>query len=425
MKTWWKEYAAVLMIFGVSVAMGFGSSKVWASVPKGSVLGNPTKPTSKVTAKLVDRLTDLRYQVLTVGQNLLEGLKSKRQAESHVHKIQLLLKLQKEERKLGLQRLSELENTIKELESRRKDLSEKILAQRKKVHHLLVSVERVRHNSQIPLHSKTTWKVEERETSQAARRHVIARLAQLSVQEVEALSVDLADADKLENQIQEEKQQLVYLFQDLNEQESVLEFNRKFQADLVKKQHQARLEQMENYRKLKAAESQVESLLSEFNARKELEQNIQSERAANRAMREMMQGAFGRQKGSLPLPVAEGKITGSFGRFFDPEAKLHVFKKGLDIVSSPQAPVTAVFAGKIAFSGELPNYGRVVIIDHGDHFYSLCAHLGELRRKQGEVVMTGDLLGLTDERGGGVYFEIRARNVAVNPLQWISKSFTF
>jgi septal ring factor EnvC (AmiA/AmiB activator) len=62
----------------------------------------------------------------------------------------------------------------------------------------------------------------------------------------------------------------------------------------------------------------------------------------------------------------------------------------------------------------------VTIIDHGDHFYSLVAHLGDLRRKVGESVQAGDVIGLTDAQGTPVYFEIRARNVAVNPLQWVS-----
>ena len=66
--------------------------------------------------------------------------------------------------------------------------------------------------------------------------------------------------------------------------------------------------------------------------------------------------------------------------------------------------MNAVGAGKVAFSGELPDYGKVTIIDHGDKFYSLCAHLGELKRKVGEMVSVGDAIGRTDESGTPVYF---------------------
>jgi septal ring factor EnvC (AmiA/AmiB activator) len=118
-----------------------------------------------------------------------------------------------------------------------------------------------------------------------------------------------------------------------------------------------------------------------------------------------------------------GKVLTSFGRAFDPRSKLYIFKKGIDIQSSSGQPVLAIFPGKIAYSGELPEYGRVTIVDHGNHFYSLCAHLGELSKKAGETVAAGDAIGLTDETGV-VYFEIRARNVPVNPLQWVADSFS-
>ena len=113
----------------------------------------------------------------------------------------------------------------------------------------------------------------------------------------------------------------------------------------------------------------------------------------------------------------------AFGRAFDSRSKLFIFKKGIDIQAGSEQAVQAIFAGKVAYSGELPDYGRVAIIDHGNHFYSLCAHLGELSKKAGEPVAAGDAIGLTDKTGV-VYFEIRSRNVAVNPLQWFSDSFS-
>jgi septal ring factor EnvC (AmiA/AmiB activator) len=114
-------------------------------------------------------------------------------------------------------------------------------------------------------------------------------------------------------------------------------------------------------------------------------------------------------------------VVSEFGRVFDSKSKLYVFKKGIDIASGrKKMPVRAVSAGKVAFAGELPDYGRVAIIDHGEHFYSLCAHLGTVTRKAGDAVAAGDFIGATDDSGAPVYFEIRSRNVAVNPLQWLS-----
>jgi septal ring factor EnvC (AmiA/AmiB activator) len=113
-------------------------------------------------------------------------------------------------------------------------------------------------------------------------------------------------------------------------------------------------------------------------------------------------------------------VVSAYGRVYDPRSGLYIFKKGVDISAGKKEPVKAISAGKIAYSGELPDYGRVAIVDHGDHFYSLCAHLGELTKKAGDPVAPGDVVGVTDESGTPLYFEIRARNRPVNPLQWVS-----
>ena len=84
----------------------------------------------------------------------------------------------------------------------------------------------------------------------------------------------------------------------------MLELNRQLQVDLLKKSHDERLAQLESYSKLKVSESQVETLIGEFNARRELEKSIETERFVNRSMN---QGEFERLKGKLGLPVSGWK----------------------------------------------------------------------------------------------------------------------
>jgi septal ring factor EnvC (AmiA/AmiB activator) len=112
-------------------------------------------------------------------------------------------------------------------------------------------------------------------------------------------------------------------------------------------------------------------------------------------------------------------VVSNFGRTFDPKSGLYIFKKGVDIEIGDHQEVRAISSGKVAYAGELPNYGQVVILDHGEHFYSLCAHLGVISKKTSESVSAGEKIGLTGDSRTPLYFEIRARNVAVNPLQWV------
>lgn len=361
---------------------------------------------------LVEHLSAIRNHVITLEQSLLDGEQTRTNSQTQIRKIKELLKLQKQEKALGQKRLSELEHTVAELEIRQTTLQRKLKTQQKSTRKFLMTVEAAQRTpaAWVTVHLPDNEKVE------APRRRVLTNLVDRGLKEIEVLRADLFDAVQLESRIQEEKQQLSYLFQDLREQESVLELNRQLQMDFLRKSQNERVSRLESYRKLKNAEAQVEHLIGEFNARKELEHAVETERLVSKAM---MQGEFGKLKGKLPLPLPNATVLTGFGRSFDSKSGLYIFKKGIDISAPKSKPVQAIFSGRVAFSGILPNYGQVVIIDHGDHFYSLCAHLGVISKKANESVVTGEPIGLTSETGTPLYFEIRARNVAVNPLQWV------
>lgn len=401
----------VALFVGV-FAVGFSSGPAFAAVNPGAT---GTSGSRQQTRSLSSQLELIRAHVIGLEQDLLTSLKGQKEAQANLKKLKALLKLQQEERDLGRRRMTELNATIQELESRRVILSERVKQQQKSIHSFLQAIGKGMHEDLSA--AAAGLQLVEKEKLEAPRRKALANLTSRGLKEIEILKVDLADAEKLEGRIAEEQAQLQYLFQDLNEKEGILELNRQLQADLLRKNHDERVAQLENYRKFKAAESQVEDLIQQFNARVELQRTNDAEREASRAM---SQGVFAGLKGKLPLPVANGKVLSAFGKTYDPKSRLYVFKKGVDIGAGRSAAVQAVSAGKIAYSGELPSYGKVAILDHGNHFYSLCAHLGSLSKKAGDPVAAGERIGETDDSGTPVYFEIRARNVAVNPLQWIT-----
>ena len=384
----------------------------------------------------LDKLAKIRAQVTQIEDGLVETARQRDHAKANLKRLQTLIQLRREERAIGLSRMKELEGTVHELELRRESLNEKVAAQRKQLRKFLIAIEASTRDSSdgygqdITLGSPTA-----KETFEAPRRKLLTNLASRGLKELEILKADVSDADQLESRIQEEKQQVAYLFQDLDEKESVLELNRQLQTDLLKKSHDGRLAQLENYRKLKSSQAQVEHMISDFNARRELERVQENERKANRlaaqaatalketASSDPLRSEFERLKGRLSFPVNGATVITGFGRAFDSKSGMYIFKKGVDLRAGSGKQVRAIYPGKVAFAGELPDYGRVAIIDHGGHYYSLCAHLGALQRRTGDSLAAGDAIGMTDE-SGIVYFEIRSRNVAVNPLQWVSESST-
>ncbi len=366
---------------------------------------------------LADRLAAIRTKVNVLEEGILSGKQSENNIQIQLRKIQSLLKLQKFEQELTQKRLGELEHTINELEVRRIKLEDKMSLQKSSIRRYLMTIENSYQNEALgklnPLH------LPEQEKLEGPRRKMLANLIDRGLKEVEILQADLSDAAQLHSRIQDEKQQLTYLTQELKEQESVLELNRQLQYDILIRKRQEHMVQFENYRKLKTSEAQVEHLITEFNARKELENDAKLPVTTAMIDRAINQGTFEKLKGKLPFPIEGGKVVGDFGRNFDRQSGMHVFKKGIEIAARNGSPVRAVSEGKIAFSGRLPNYGQVVIIDHGNHYYSLCAHLDKILKKVEEPVRTGDVVGLTGDSANPLYFEIRARNIAVNPLQWL------
>jgi len=132
---------------------------------------------------------------------------------------------------------------------------------------------------------------------------------------------------------------------------------------------------------------------------------------------------FASLRGNLAPPV-DAEVVSRFGREVDAEFHTQVLNKGIDFDAPLGAPVRAVAAGTVRFAGWFRGYGRMVIVDHGDHFYTVSGHLDALRVEAGQVVAAGELLGTVGDTGSlsgpRLYFEIREGSRAVDPMGWLA-----
>jgi murein hydrolase activator len=123
---------------------------------------------------------------------------------------------------------------------------------------------------------------------------------------------------------------------------------------------------------------------------------------------------FKTMKGRLPFPLAgrtEVRMVNREG----------AGGPGVEMRSPPGSPVRAVFAGRVAFSDEYGNYGRVVILDHGDRYFTLSANLGSIEVKVGDDLAAGNRLGTVASTGhdrGVLYFEVRHGADTLDPAPW-------
>jgi septal ring factor EnvC (AmiA/AmiB activator) len=65
-----------------------------------------------------------------------------------------------------------------------------------------------------------------------------------------------------------------------------------------------------------------------------------------------------------------------------------------------------------------------VIIDHGDHTFTIYGYASELLKKEGDMISQGERIALVGSsgslKGPCLYFEIRHQGKPQDPMQWIS-----
>jgi len=119
-------------------------------------------------------------------------------------------------------------------------------------------------------------------------------------------------------------------------------------------------------------------------------------------------------KGKLNPPV-QGKVIS----FFKERGQ-----NGIEIKAPIGTEIKAVLSGKILYADWFKGFGNVVIIDHGDHTFTVSAYCSQLLKKVGDTISQGDTIALVGSagslKGPCLYFEIRHRGRPQDPLNWIS-----
>lgn len=134
---------------------------------------------------------------------------------------------------------------------------------------------------------------------------------------------------------------------------------------------------------------------------------------------------FAERRGYLPRPVA-GPIVGRFGVRIHSRFGTQTRSNGIDIQVSLGTKVRVVADGVVRFIGEFMGYGRVVIVDHGDRYHTLYAHLATFYVTRGDEVHQSDILGTVGSSGlypePTLHFEIRHQGAAIDPMGWLALS---
>ena len=102
---------------------------------------------------------------------------------------------------------------------------------------------------------------------------------------------------------------------------------------------------------------------------------------------------------------------------------------GIDLISPPGTPVLAVMGGQVARVDTISGYGLAVIVDHGNGWQSLYAHLQAVAVRPCTVLPAGGQLGWVGRSGSAstdhLHLELRSgvgpSQVAVDPAKYLPR----
>lgn len=128
---------------------------------------------------------------------------------------------------------------------------------------------------------------------------------------------------------------------------------------------------------------------------------------------------FSDARGQLPWPVAGDLLA----RFSDPYGG-SLQRQGIIIGTNANSTIRAVHNGRVVFADWLRGSGNLIVVDHGNSYISLYAHVQGFSKNTGDWVNRGEALAVsgTDAGNGapGLYFEIRQGSRTLDPQDWLT-----
>jgi len=131
-------------------------------------------------------------------------------------------------------------------------------------------------------------------------------------------------------------------------------------------------------------------------------------------------------KQSLPTipPITSGYHSSDYGSRIDPFDGKASFHAGIDFVAPTGTNFASAASGIVVSTRQLPDFGNVIEIDHGNGLHSLYAHASRILVQQGELVLKGQTIGQVGTTGRStgphLHFEVHENGHPINPQKFLN-----
>ncbi|MDE2179394.1 MAG: peptidoglycan DD-metalloendopeptidase family protein [candidate division NC10 bacterium] len=138
---------------------------------------------------------------------------------------------------------------------------------------------------------------------------------------------------------------------------------------------------------------------------------------------EELTGSFASLKGRLPWPTT-GALASTFGRQEHARYRTVTFNHGIEINAPEGQKIVSVADGVVLYADWFKGYGRLIVLDHGEGYYTVYAHAAAILVKVGDRAAKGQTIGSVGNTGSVIgsqlYFEVRYRGGPQDPVAWLA-----
>lgn len=185
----------------------------------------------------------------------------------------------------------------------------------------------------------------------------------------------------------------------------------------------------QNNATVKAAEKTRAKLVDEANSgahQAQVEREVRAsdkelENSLGMLLKNSTERDFHRLKGTLRPPVS-GEVSAGYGPQKQAKSMSYVRHTGLTWTLKEGTAVKSVAAGLVVYAGRMEGFGELLILDHGQQYHSVYAHLKTLDAKVGDTVEGGATIATSGQTGSfdgpKLYFELRKNGHPINPTTW-------
>jgi septal ring factor EnvC (AmiA/AmiB activator) len=225
----------------------------------------------------------------------------------------------------------------------------------------------------------------------------------------------LAEWDGAGQRLQARQESLSSLELVMKAQRAQLENEQRTQRSMLRSIREERSAHEAMLKELKAGAARLQGLLASFDRK--------TEDPADDEAGDEPEGEFAGLRGGLCYP-APGPVTVGFGRQVHPEFNTVTMHNGIEIGAAKGTTVKSVAPGVVRFAEWFRGYGNLVIVDHGEGYYTIYAHLSRIGVSVGQQVNKGGPVGNVGDtgslHGASLYFEIRRHQKPLNPISWLA-----